>query len=906
MKARIETIFHRVVDLSAEERACYFLENNVDTQARREVEALIGFDSSSSTVLKRDIGRVAERALDRFEPEGLNCGSYRLGKPLGRGGMGAVYLAERTDGEVSQQVAVKLLRPGADDPHLRDRFLAERQILANVSHPHIARLLDAGHREDGLPYLVMEYVAGQPIDIYCEKLGIRDKIRLFLKVCDAVSYLHRNLIVHRDLKPANILITEGGEPKLLDFGIAKMLDLALDTTVTSMRILTPDYASPEQVAGRQVTTATDIYSLGAVLYRLLTGRAPHHFDKDTSGAIERAICDGNIVPPSKLAPPLKGDLEAILMKALRREPHERYSTAEQLAEDLQNYLELRPVRARKGDGIYRARMFLRRYWLPAGAAAVAMAGLAAGMVIAQHERAVAERRFGQLRQLSNRIIDLDRAIRILPGSVEARQRLVSASLEYLEGLARDARGNLDLAQEISDGYWRMARIQGVNAEFNMGDTAKAEQTLKKAAALIDTVLASRPHDPGALFRAALIEQDRMILADTEGRRADTLAHTKNALEKVQAFLRYADTRHPVHMEGFLRAGDPHEAELIGAGTILSNTGLTYVNQRMYEEGARQARAGFELARPIAAAGDVCAQSLSVLANALRYQGDLEPALAAIRESRKYAENTSYPNPTARLFTLYALLVREGRILGEANAVNLGRPADAIVVLQQALDMMDQAARQDAADSSSRSRLATVARELGAILADGDPKRAIAVYDLGLQRLNEARDSVGIRRDRADLLAGSSLPLRRLHRTTEAAARIDTALALLKETRDLPAEKIRVGGHAFAALSAQADYDAEAGDPVRAVREFEDVAARAARMEPQRETVLTDAVGASRVYAQLAKLYRRAGQKDRAAELDAQRLALWRSWDAKLPNNSFVHRQLGSVPTGPAAPAHQRH
>ena len=188
-------------------------------------------------------------ALARLEPKDLPCGPYRLGDLLGRGGMGTVYLAERVDGEVAQRVAVKLLRPGADDPELRQRFLAERQILATLSHPNIARLLDAGHREDGQPYLVMEYVEGKAIDVYTAGLGIRQKITLFLKVCAAVGYLHRNLVVHRDLKPANILVTDEGEPKLLDFGIAKMLDLTTDSTVTGMRMLTPDYASPEQVAG---------------------------------------------------------------------------------------------------------------------------------------------------------------------------------------------------------------------------------------------------------------------------------------------------------------------------------------------------------------------------------------------------------------------------------------------------------------------------------------------------------------------------------------------------------------------------------------------------------------------------------------------------------------------------------
>src|SRR6185369_10096670 len=207
MRNRVEEIFHEVADLSAEARARYFTQKGIDTKTRIEVEALVLFDADSSTSLERDIEQVAQRALARFEPKGLLSGRYLLGEFLGRGGMGTVYLAERVDGEVAQRVAVKFLRPGADDPQLRQRFLAERQILASLSHPNIARLLDAGHREDGQPYLVMEYVAGKAIDVYTNGLGIRPKIDLFLKVCSAVGYLHRNLVVHRDLKPANILVT---------------------------------------------------------------------------------------------------------------------------------------------------------------------------------------------------------------------------------------------------------------------------------------------------------------------------------------------------------------------------------------------------------------------------------------------------------------------------------------------------------------------------------------------------------------------------------------------------------------------------------------------------------------------------------------------------------------------------
>jgi tRNA A-37 threonylcarbamoyl transferase component Bud32/tetratricopeptide (TPR) repeat protein len=460
MKARIEEIFHAVADLSFEARNRYFQDHAIDAKMRSEVEALLVFDSNSSRSLERDIGEIAQLALAQFEHRGLLCGSYRLGDFLGRGGMGTVYVADRVDGEVTQRAAVKLLRPGADDPQLRQRFLAERQILASLSHPNIARLLDAGHREDGQPYLVMEYVDGKPIDVYAGGLAIRRKIALFLKVCSAVAYLHRNLVVHRDLKPANILITSDGEPKLLDFGIAKMLDLAGDSTVTGTHMLTPDYASPEQVLGGTVGTPTDIFSLGAVLYKLLTGSSPYRLEGESVRGIAVAISSGKITPPAKLAPELKGDIEMIVLKALRREPEERYATVEQFSEDLENYLGSRPIRARKGGAWYRTRKFLRRYWLPAAAAALVVGSLSASVVIANRERAIAQRRFRDVRQLANVFLfEFEGAIRSTPGTLDARKLVAATGQRYLTKLAAESGYDPTLQREIADAYERLADIR---------------------------------------------------------------------------------------------------------------------------------------------------------------------------------------------------------------------------------------------------------------------------------------------------------------------------------------------------------------------------------------------------------------------------------------------------------------
>ena len=420
MHTRIAEVFHQVVDLSPEARSDYFARHAVDDVTRRDVEALLAFDRSSSTMVDRQICEAAEIALARFEGSGLRCGAYVLGKSIGRGGMGAVYAAERADGETVHRAAVKLPRPGMDDPLLQLRFLTEREILAGLSHPNIARLLDAGHRDDGRPYLVMEYVEGQPIDAYTSTFDIRAKIEVFLKVCSAVAYLHRNFVVHRDLKPANILVTSDGEPKLLDFGIAKMLDRPVDSVVTAMRILTPEYASPEQIAGGAVNTATDIYSSAAVLYRLLTGRPPHRAGRKARERTTSPFSRGDVRAPAEIEPALKGDLEIILLKALKKEPAERYGTIEQFSEDLENYLCSRPIRARRREVGRRLRRFLRRQWLQLGAASLALAGRLTGGVAANRRRAAAQRRLAQVSQLANQSFDIEVEARRTPGTTGAR------------------------------------------------------------------------------------------------------------------------------------------------------------------------------------------------------------------------------------------------------------------------------------------------------------------------------------------------------------------------------------------------------------------------------------------------------------------------------------------------------
>ena len=525
-------LFRELADLSPAARDEYCARHQVPAALRAEVDSLLRFDADTVDALHGSVASAAEgvvrshdigadrRALPESDISGTRCGPYRLLSVIGRGGMGTVYLADRADGEVNQRVAVKLLPFGAGDA-LRERFLQERQILATLAHPNIARLLDAGRHERGQPFLAMEYVDGQPIDVFAARLDVRQKIAVFLKACAAVAYLHRQLIVHRDLKPSNIFVTADGEPKLLDFGIAKLLDLATDTTATSMRLLTPDYASPEQITGGRLATTTDVYSLGAVLYVLLTGKPAHEFDSRSPEAIASVITSRDVTRPSKWAPELKGDLEAILLKALRKDPQERYQTVERFAEDLEAYLELRPVRARAGNAWYRARKFLRRYWVPVTAGALVIASLAAGLYVANRERAIAQRRFADVRQLANKLFDIDTQVRQLPGSAKARQLIVDTSLEYLRRLSADVQDDPELALEVGAAYMAIAEVEGLTTGPNLGQLDAARRDLEIAEGLIQSVLTSQPGNRTALLRAVQIaaQQKRARVAERQPARS---------------------------------------------------------------------------------------------------------------------------------------------------------------------------------------------------------------------------------------------------------------------------------------------------------------------------------------------------------------------------------------------------
>ena len=438
-----------------------------DSGLAEEVAALV--DSCAEEERLMAMLRPQENAAADSVPAQKQVGPYLIDRLLGRGGMGAVYLAHRADGQYEQSVAIKLIDLPLATEVFRERFRQERQILAELQHPFIARLLDGGVTAAGDLYLVMEYVLGTPIDRYCDdqRLSITARIELFLHVCEAVQHAHQHFVVHRDLKPDNILVAEDGTPRLLDFGTAKLIapSVTADSTLTREGYLsfTPQYASPEQVMGGPITSATDSYSLGVMLYQLLTGALPYELKNLTTGEMLRTICNQ---PPHKpdhavgSRNRLDGDLEAILLKALRKEPKERYLTAE-LAGLRSSCLAQGPARERAPRDISLScrQVHSQKQIAPGGVALLVIMGAAGvtGVVwqaqIAKEQRLRAEARSADLRQLSNSLLsELDEAIKELPGSTGAQKLLVTRVLEHLDRMAEDAQGDRQTQLDLVDAY----------------------------------------------------------------------------------------------------------------------------------------------------------------------------------------------------------------------------------------------------------------------------------------------------------------------------------------------------------------------------------------------------------------------------------------------------------------------
>ncbi|MEO1367734.1 MAG: serine/threonine-protein kinase, partial [Acidobacteriota bacterium] len=551
---RLDEIFQRARDCDPDARRTLLRESCADDpDLRAEVEAMLAADEGAEEHLDGLIGRSALGITESADAALQHIGPYRVLREVGRGGMGTVYLAERDDGHYRQRVAVKVLRRGPESAEMRLHLKRERQILAALDHPHIAKLLDGGNTADGRPYIVMDFVEGEPLDIHCERrrLTVDERLRLFLDVCSAVRFAHARLVIHRDLKPSNLLVTADGTVKLLDFGIAKLLEagadetaLALPTelatpTATGWMLLTPEYASPEQVAGQPLTVASDVYALGVLLYELLTGFRPYDVDRKSALEVERTVREARPERPStrvreaaaagdeangpqraegspeKLRRRLVGDLDNIALKALRKEPQRRYASVEQLAEDLRRHVDGLPIRARPDTLRYRLGKFVRRNRRGVGAALMTLVTLV-GLVAFYTQRLAHER---------------DRARQ---GEEEARQ--VAKLLTSL--------------------------FDGADPELRLGETITVREVLDVGALKLRAELAGQPerkarlldHLAAIYFRLGAYDQMGALLDESASLRDDIFPgdHPESVAGLRLRGLWHQATGEPAEAEGVLR------------------------------------------------------------------------------------------------------------------------------------------------------------------------------------------------------------------------------------------------------------------------------------------------------------------------------------------------------------------
>ncbi len=553
----VERVFADAVELEPGPRAV-LLDTRCagQTALRAEVESLLASHEVAGGFLR--VVTVADAPVDPLQPSpepGRTVGRYRLLEKIGEGGMGVVYLADRADGDFDERVAVKLIAAPFHSADALRRFRVERQALATLNHPDIVTLLDGGLTEAGQAYLAMKYVEGVPITSYCaaRTLDIEPRVRLFQRVCAAVQHAHQHGIVHRDLKPANILVAADGNPKLLDFGIAKLIDpagRAIDATGTIVgHPLTPNYASPEQLRGLPVTTACDVYALGVVLYELLTGARPYETTGKPLDEVLATVVDREPRRPSaargQVAPGrLKGDLDAIVLKAMSKDPVARYASAGELSEDLARHLAGQPVLAREPSFGYFVGRLARRHRAAFVAAAVSLVALVTAFgvslwqtQVARAERDRAARRFNDVRHLANALIfKIHDEVQPLAGSTPVRRTIVSEALAYLETLSRDAAADDGLRIELGKAFHRIGAIQGSPSEPNLGDRDAALASLRRAIAVLGPVARDGAGPREANLQLGRSQLSLSMIANILGRRDEAVNAARAATTLAEALV----------------------------------------------------------------------------------------------------------------------------------------------------------------------------------------------------------------------------------------------------------------------------------------------------------------------------------------------------------------------------------
>ena len=749
---RIDELFDQALRLSPDERARWVANAAVgDEELRAEVSELLAAHDMNEGILERPRPKPAPGPERRI-------GAYRVVQELGRGGMGVVYLAERDDGQFTRRVAVKLLRASPDAEELHRRFVAERQILASLVHPHIAQLLDGGVTDGRLPYLVMEYVEGMPITDYCDRqrLTLDERLRLFMDVCSAVHHAHQNLVIHRDLKPSNIMVTEEGRVKLLDFGIAKLLNpgmsaVAVPVTRTELRIMTPEYASPEQVRGDPLSTASDVYALGVVLYELLAGRRPYRLTSTAPAELARVVCETDPEAPSlavaraesdapslaavserrhtspeRLPSQLRGDLDAIVAMALRKEPGRRYASAALLAQDIGRHLEGRVVQAHRDTRAYRTRKFLRRHRAQVAAGILVALSLVGGAGAALWQAQVASEQ-RDLAQRAAAVAEVERrksdeVANFLFGLFEASDPFAApADSLSARTLLERGRARVDLLRGEPLVQARMLEVLA-RVYRGFGEYERARDMLERS-------LAYRRAEQGDMNLE--VAQTRYALSDVYrriGRYPEALAEGHAALDVQRALLG------PDHPE---------------TASTLFQLAAYYVYVADLRRSAELAEDGLRVReRALGPTDTMVADALIKVAGASRRLGDYDDAERRIRQALQILEHS-----VGSRHTLYAdALMNLGYVLEDDRQ----RPAEALAVFQQAYDIrrellgprhiqviypqgnisgvLAKLGRGDEAVALSRQYLV----DLGALLGDRHPSMAEARGHFGLLLMRVGR------------------------------------------------------------------------------------------------------------------------------------------------------------------------
>jgi eukaryotic-like serine/threonine-protein kinase len=820
---KIKSILEGVIEVAPASRQLYLDEVcGSDKDLRREVEALLDFDHNKADVLEQPaFSAVVQNSFGESARNfiGTQIGNYKITDELGVGGMGAVFLAERADGTFEQKVALKIVKRGMDTDAVLRRFFNERRILAALEHPNIAHLIDGGTTDNGLPYFVMEYVEGEPITDYATRknLNLEERLKLFRQICSAVSFAHSNLVIHRDLKPSNILVTKDGTPKLLDFGIAKLLksENAGGETVTQSFVFTPEYASPEQVRGEKLTTATDVYSLGVILYELLTDNRPYKTESRSISEIIRAVCETQPERPSSIvlrssvpdnkqtsenneqrtiseqqrtnskfkiqnSKFLKGDLDNIILRALRKEPERRYSSVEQFSEDIRRHVEGLPVSASKDTWSYRASKFIQRNQITVAAAGLILLTLFAGLgatlyqtKVAQRERLKAEQRLADVRHLANSFLfEFHDAIQELSGSIPARKLVVSRALEYLDKLASESESDATLQRELGTAYERIGKIQGNSYHPNLGDTEGAMKSYQRSLEIRQRLVEADPTNLELQYELARSYHGVGDMFYT----IDDLKNTLQAYDKGIAVLQPVVAAEPNNLKYLRLLADifANRGDLKGMEGF-SNLGDT--------EGALESyRQAIAISEKLAAAepdkkeyqGDY-ATRLIYFGRLQAVTGDTKGAIASGQKSIAIFEKLSAEDPHNADYKTHSIIA--------SNAMRLplldeGRTAEAVESARNVIKTLEEMVAKDPKEVHIRRGLGVTYNSLGECLLQAkDAKGAIESFRRALAIAEE--------RFAADPKSGEnrrdvSIARHLLAEAHIAAGEYDAALANLKQ------------------------------------------------------------------------------------------------------------------------------